>query len=302
MRSAAVWAYVVAAGIVGLLWSVARAVIAPGISAELGGAVAIASGAIWVLAGAAFHLRHADAWSRHRAVAIGLAFAAAAGILTPIRIVALSYGWLPAAVGSPTLLQWSIALGVLAAVPQVLSLVLLWIGIRRERVHPDRRLVWVARVAIWLAVGSLLVGSARSVIPALAGYHSDQLLYFGWTVISSVAQSLLAAGLTAEIVAGAVSGERPRSAWVVGAGARAVVLVATLMYPFFANEIAQLAGSLGLFLLVQQVVGLIAALGFFAAFALGLPSDDSPAIPVAPVSPHLPDGSTLDLSEGGRDA
>jgi hypothetical protein len=74
------------------------------------------------------------------------------------------------------------------------------------------------------------------------------------------------------------------------------------MYPFFANEIAQLAGSLGLFLIVQQAVGLIGALGFFAAFALGLPSDDRAAIPDAPVSPDLPDGSTLEPSEGGRDA
>ena len=76
--------YVIVAALVAFFWLVADAVQWPPFDIGFAGPLQLVAGVATVLVGAAFHVRHRDAWCAHRLLALGLALSAAAALLIPV--------------------------------------------------------------------------------------------------------------------------------------------------------------------------------------------------------------------------
>jgi hypothetical protein len=292
---AASWAYVGVAIVVALLWIVARR--APGniSAAEFYSPLTIVTAFASVLVGAAFHARHPDAWSGHRPIAVAIGFSAAAGVLFPVGTILLWYGMLAAPFGGrgPAVIEWAFAVGVVASILLMLSTALLWIGIRRARRQIDGPGVRGSSIGIWALAGFVLLSSTPAVVFNLGHTTFDQRVYILWSLGSSAIESLLSAGVTVTLVAGALSGESPRRAWWVSGVSRVIVLVGSLVYPALALVIRPFVSGAIVYIVLVGLIGLIGALGLLAGFALGLPSDDceGPRMKTT-IEPRLPPATT----------
>jgi hypothetical protein len=225
--------------------------------------------------GAAFHTRHPDAWSAHRPIAVAIGLSAAAAVLSPVATILLAYGMLMAAFGGRgPALEWSFAFIVGASLLFVLSTASLWIGIRRARQRADAPGVRVGSIAIWVLAVLLLLSSAPSIAFGLRLTTFDQRANSLGSFAINAIQSLLSAGVTVALVAGARSGERPRRAWWVAGVSSVIVIVGSLVYPALVHVAGPLFKDANVYVAMSGLMGLIGAMGLVAGFALGLPSDD----------------------------
>ena len=267
----AVAAYVALSILTALLWWIAGTGPSPVASIGAYGPLMLLGGVATVLAGAAFHARHADESSPHRPLALGLALQGLHALLVSITAVAVSYGWIRATFGDPSIIVAALGLSVGASVVQILAAVLVWVGIRRARRAQHRRghlprhgllmaVVWV--VAAILVVGrfSTVVRLEPTSIPTLA------------TTLAGIVSPPLAALLATELLSGARAGARPAEAWWLGAAGVLVTLVGFAVYPLAALVAGGLGAGPEVYVFLPQAIGLPSSVLLLVAFGLGLPS------------------------------
>lgn len=267
--------YLADAALVGGLWLVAGQ--APGPGAEFGvyGPLRLIAAVGSILVGAAFHARHGDAWSAHRAIAAALLLSAVGGTLYPLEAILISYGWLSAALGNASLVAWSAGLNVAVGLIAVLSSALLWIGIHRSRQHADAGGVRRVRIVIWVLVAILSLGSYSTAVYIFAIGSLGPQLFALQSLVIGIVQTILSTALTVTLVGGAMSDERPNGAWWLAGAGRLVSLGGSFVYPLLAFSLGSAVGF-SFYYLISQGFGVVGTLGLLAAFALGLPAHCDP--------------------------
>ena len=266
-------AYCILAVVVAFLWLVADTVPSPLSDFGLAGPLQLVTGVAIVLAGAALHVRHPDAWLVHRPIAAGIALSAGAALLLPASSVVIGAGWAAAVFGGSGVIYVGFALSLVASVLGLISTGFLWLGINRSRVRAETPGLDRVSIVIWTLTGlqllSVILSASRSLESASPGGEVVVLRSFGIAAV----QLILAAGLTVALVAGARSGERPNHAWRIAGGSRLIVLVGMLVYPLLVVSLGTFTSGVEAYLLPGQILALVGALGFLGAFSLGLPAE-----------------------------
>jgi hypothetical protein len=281
-RSAAVIAYLLLAALALGAGLVALGAPSPVAGIDLFGPLSVLVGVGAPLAGAAFHLRHRDAWAEHRPIALGLGFFALGAIIYPVSASLLLYGWLAAALGGSSLLDWSVGLRVANDLCAIAGTGLLWLGVRRERRRPDARGGRAIRVAIWLMIGLLTAGSFGSGLAAM-GSGSTAVQVIGLeSLVAGVVRGLLGGGLTVALVIGARAGEHPSQAWWLLGGTRVALLAGTMLGPVLAGLLEAVAPGPAAYILLGEVLNAIGSVGLLVAIALGWPTDHRDPAPSSP--------------------
>jgi hypothetical protein len=267
-------AYVVLAALVAFLWLVADTVPSPLFDVGLARPLQLLAGVATVLVGAAFHVRHRDAWSAHRQLAMGLALSAAAALLVPVSTFLVGAGWAAAMFGASGAIDVGFTVGLVASVFGLLSTGLLWLGISRSHLRVERRGWDRAGLVIWSLAGLQLLNGILSASRGLgSGSPEIALIVLRGFAIGALGL-LLGTGLTVALISGARSGEQPNRAWWIAGGSRLIVLLGTLAFPFLALALAMFIPGVEGYVLLSQMLSLVGAVGLLMAFALGLPSEN----------------------------
>jgi hypothetical protein len=249
-----------------------------GLSSSGSDVLSLAQGVVQVVAmtllGAALFLRHPDAWSRLRPLAIGvilLAAAEAVHLLGPMVDGVLGSSWFSSD-GNLTL-PASYYVGRAGSIVGIMGAASLLIGFREARRVADpagTRAILVVLLAIGLGV--LVIGYARQILlGAFDGDGIDQMT--SAVAIAISAASLIAwTAVASELLAGTRVRERPASAWRVGTigGFGAAISAVPLLTILPAMDVESAA-----FWVVVRTVTLIAtaaAVLLLVAFLLGLPA------------------------------
>ena len=165
--------YVLLAALVGFLWLVADTVPSPLFDVGLAGPLQLVAGVATVLVGAAFHVRHRDAWSAHRPLAIGLALSAAAALLSPVSTFLVGAGWAAAMFGGSGAIYVGFTVGLAASVLGLLSTGLLWLGISPSHLRVERPGLRRASLVIWSVAGLQLLNGVLSTSRGLESGSPD---------------------------------------------------------------------------------------------------------------------------------
>ncbi len=273
LRISAVLAYLAASALALGAGLLALGAPSPVAGVDLFGPLAVLAGVATPLAGAAFHLRHRDAWSEHRPIALALALFALGAVVAPVSASLLLYGWLAAALGGASWLDWSLGLRLVTDASTIAATGLLWLGVRGSRGEPDAAGGRAARLAIWLMVGLLAVASLASGLATL-GSGSLAVRVLGLAgMVASVLRVVLGGGLAIALVNGARAGERPNVAWWLLAGIRVALLAGTLLGPLLARALEVVIPGPTAYIIVGESMAVIGSAGLLAAFAVGWPSD-----------------------------
>jgi hypothetical protein len=268
--------YVILAALVAFLWLVADTVPSPLFDVGLARPVQLVAGVATVLIATAFHVRHRDAWSAHRPLAVGLALSTAAALLIPASTFLVAAGWAAAMFGGSGAIHVGFTVGLVASVLGLLSTGLLWLGISRSRLRVERPRLGRAGLVIWSLAGLQLLNGVLSTSRGLGSGSPDvELIVLRGFAIGALGL-LLGTGLTVALISGARSGEQPNRAWWIAGASRLIVLVGTLAFPFLALALGSVIPGVEGYVLLSQMLSLVGAVGLLMAFALGLPSDGKP--------------------------
>ncbi len=244
----------------------------------IGSGLGTATVAAMTLLGAALFLRHPDAWSRLRPVAVAvslIAIGAAMDVLAPhvdgaLRSVGIGEEWNG---GELPMITVSYALGRLASIVGILGVASLAIGLRATRRTPDASPTLVLFVALSIGALAFLAVDYGRILDDGWG-DSDQAMVAAANRISS---AIHAVGLVAWVAVasilmiGARRRERPTSGWLVGAIATLATVVG--LEPIFVLWPTFDMATSGLTLAGWLAVGATAAgaVLLLVAFLLGLP-------------------------------
>jgi len=271
--SSAVWAYLVVAALTLGAGLVALSAPSPVAGVDFFGPLSVLAGIGLPLAGAAFHARHRDAWSAHRPIALALAFFALGAVVYPLSAGLLLYGWLAAAVGVFSWLDWSVGFRLVTDISAIVATGLLWVGVRRSRRAPDVAGGRATRLAIWLLVAVLMIGSLAAGLSNLrSGSLGAQVLGLEG-LVAGLFRAILGGALTVALVKGSRAGERPCSAWWLLGGTRVALLAGTLLAPLLARVLELAIPGPAAYILLGEIFTVIGSAGFLAGFVLGWPSD-----------------------------
>ena len=243
----------------------------------IGSGLAIASVAAMTLLGAALFLRHPDAWSRLRPIALAVSLIAigeALDVLAPhvdgvLRSIGIGAEWDG---GELPVLTATYALGRLASVVVILGVASLAIGLRATRRSPDATRTLVLFVILSVAaLAFLAVGYGRAMDDSRG--TADQAV----AAVNRISLAIHAVGLVAWVavasilLVGARRRERPTSGWLVGAIATLAIVVG--LEPIFALWPTFDVATSGLTMPGWLAVGTTAAGGvlLLVAFLLELP-------------------------------
>ena len=229
------------------------------------------------LLGAALFLRHPDAWSRLRPVAVAvslIAIAEALVVFAPHVEGLVRGGWIGSGWDGESfpIITVSYVLGRVASVIGIVGIASLGVGLRATRRTPDATRTLVLFVALsTVALAFLALGYGRALDDGWG--NADQAIAAAENRISVaiVAVTLVAWVAVASIlVVGALRQERPTSGWAVAAIAALAIAVGLepiyLMWPTF-------DATSGLLPAGWITVGIAAAgaVLLLVAFLLGLP-------------------------------
>ena len=230
---------------------------------------------------AALFLRHRDAWSGHRAMAIGTILFALGQV---VRVVAPAFDdWAQTVIPSDLTFLNPLVVGrqMLIAALAALAAAFVGRGLVDGRQYEDvdgtrRRWVMVAIVAAAAALLNLL---ALGTLPTDLS-DSDFTTYYWLTLVSlglSVATIVAWAYVTGNAMAGRLAGERPGTGWLfasfAGQSILALFMLAGLASAFavFTNTSAPPS-----FLLLFPTLQVIGYLSLLIAFLAGLPTSHAP--------------------------
>lgn len=266
-------AYCILAVVAAFLWLVADTVPSPLSDFGLAGPLQLVTGVAIVLAGAALHVRHPDAWLAHRSIAAGIALAAGAALLLPASSVVIGAGWAAAMFGGSGVIYVGFALSLVASVLGLISTGFLWLGISRSHLRVGTPGLDRVSIVIWTLAGLQLLNGIVSTSRGLgSGSPEVELIVLRGFAIGAL-QLLLGTGLTVTLVSGARSGELPNRAWRIAGGSRLIVLVGMLVYPLLVVSLGTLISGVEAYVLPGQFLALVGAFGFLGAFSLGLPAE-----------------------------
>lgn len=232
--------------------------------------------AAMTLLGAALFLRHPDAWSRLRPVAMGITFLAIAEVLhvlAPIVDDLFARSTISTEGAESPILTVSYLVGRAGTIIGILGVASLWVGFRAARRVADPAGTR-AFFAIFLIVGLaiLVIGYGRQV--ALGAFDGDGVVQVSNAIVFvTIAVELSAWVAVASVVlAGARVREQPIASWVVGAVA--AIGMAICQVPILSIWPAMDATSGPYWVLIWTVM--LASMGsavlLLAAFLLGLPA------------------------------
>jgi hypothetical protein len=243
--------------------------------------VALAPGVIEVaamtLVGAALFLRHPDAWSRLRPVALGvtlLAVAEALRLLAPMvdGVVAATGITGEAGEGFPvfTVSYFVARAGTIVGILGVASL---WLGFRAARRTADptgTRGILTGLLVV--GFGVLVIGYGRQI--ALGAFDGDGVVQ----VANAIVLVTIAVGLAAwvavasVVLAGARVRERPVASWIVGAVAAVGMTICQVPILSIWPAMDATSGPYGVLIWTVMLASMGSAVLLLTAFFLGLPA------------------------------
>ena len=234
-------------------------------------------GAITLL-GAALFLRHPDAWSRLRPVAIAvtlIAIAEALDVFSPHVEGLVQGGWIGSEWDGESfpIITVSYVLGRVASVIGIVGIASLWYGLRATRRTPDatRTLVWFVALSI-AAMAFLALGYGRALDDGWGTTNDAIAAATNRIAVATHAVTLVAwVAIASILLVGARRRERPTAGWLVGAIAALLVVVG--LEPIYAVWPTWDATTSGLTLAGWLAVGSasVGAVLLLIAFLLGLP-------------------------------
>jgi uncharacterized membrane protein YhaH (DUF805 family) len=231
---------------------------------------------------AAFFLRHRDAWSAHRTMALGTTLLA---IGRALQILNGYLGEWYASVLPPSeelgISLLSIAMQVVVSLIAILAVVYIARGLDQARLYADRPGTrrWFALVALVAVVSSLMTLSIFGSLQTDVADATFTTSY--WLAMLSVVLNVMTvsawAFLTGQAIAGRRAGEDPNFGWFLAAFSGLCILAL-----FFVSGLATAMVSLadvnppGGVVTLISVLSPVAYLSLLAAFALRLPTTHAP--------------------------
>jgi MFS family permease len=232
---------------------------------------------------AALFLRHRDAWSAHRTLALGTILLAVGRVIG--QLTSLLDGWfdsiIPPPEDQPWLNPFSIALQIVISAVAVLAVIYMARGLIQARVYEDERgtRFWWAVVVLMAvvagAMGLLLLGTLPIDAP------EEALVSSYWLVMLSIAINIATvaawAYFTGNAIAGRIAGERPRLGWFLASLSGMCILILFLISGLATGfSVMTQSNAPSTVLTLLTVLPGIAYLLLFVAFLLRLPTTHAP--------------------------
>ena len=230
---------------------------------------------------AVFFLRHRDAWSAHRAMALGTALLAIGRALQMLN--GYLADWFNSIIpeGELGTSPLSIAMQVVVSMIAVLAVIYMGRGLLEARLYADRPGTrrWMALVALVAIVSSLMTLSLFASISTDVADSTFTDAY--WLTMLSVVLNILTVGawayFTGQAIAGRRAGEDPSFGWFLAAFSGMCILAL-----FFVSGLADAmvfiaqVNAPGDVVTLAAVLPAVAYLALLAAFALRLPTTHAP--------------------------
>ena len=231
------------------------------------------------LLGAALFLRHPDAWSRLRPVAVGvtlLAIAEALRVLAPVADDLLGRPSGPSD-GVP-ILTVSYLVGRTGAIVGIVGVASLWVGLKAARRTPDPAGTRaILAILLVVGLGILAIGYGRLISLGLFDGDAAVAVTNASELVIEAVQLVAWIAVASVLVAGSRVRERPATAWLAGAFAALAISISPGQILSFLPSMDPTSGGYWLVIWSVSLVATGGAVLLLAAFLLGLPEPGTTA-------------------------